>query len=69
MPCIPRVAAPETASVNPRDRRLWFRLGLAQMEQGKQAEARALLTRFLALGPSRYDRQIGMARDRLVQLR
>ncbi len=56
------------ANANPRDPRPWFWLGLAQMEEGKKAEARESLTRFLALAPSRYDRQIGMARDRLAQL-
>lgn len=56
------------ANANPRDPRPWFWLGLAQMEEGKKTEARESLTRFLALAPSRYDRQIGMARDRLAQL-
>jgi Flp pilus assembly protein TadD len=56
------------ATANPRDPRPWFWLGLAQMEEGKKAEARESFTRFLALAPSRYDRQIGMARDRLAQL-
>ncbi|MEO8140399.1 MAG: tetratricopeptide repeat protein [Gemmatimonadota bacterium] len=56
------------AAANPRDPRPWFWLGLAQMEEGKKTEARESLTHFLALAPSRYDRQIGMARDRLAQL-
>ncbi len=56
------------ANANPRDPRPWFWLGLAQMEEGKQPEARESFTRFLALAPSRYERQIGMARDRLAQL-
>lgn len=56
------------AAANPRDPRPWFWLGLAQIEEGKKAEARESLTHFLTLAPSRYDRQIGMARDRLAQL-
>ncbi len=56
------------ADANPRDARAFFWLGLAQMDQGKKAEARAAFTRFLALAPSRYGPQIVMARDRLTQL-
>jgi superkiller protein 3 len=56
------------ADLNPRDPRPHFWLGVSQMEQGKNAEARASFTRFLALAPSRYDRQIAMAKDRLAQL-
>jgi tetratricopeptide (TPR) repeat protein len=56
------------ADANPRDPRPWFWLGLAQIDEGKKPEARASLTHFLALAPSRYDRQIGMAKDRLAQL-
>jgi cytochrome c-type biogenesis protein CcmH/NrfG len=63
------VVAPGAANASPRDRRPWFWLGLAQLEQGRKAEARESLTRFLTLAPSRYDRQIGMGRDRLAQLR
>jgi tetratricopeptide (TPR) repeat protein len=46
---------------NPRDARALFWLGLAQMEQGKKPEAKAI-------APSRYDRQIATAKDRLAQL-
>lgn len=58
----------EAITATPRDSRAYFWLGLAQMEQGKQAEAKATFTRFLALSPSRYDRQIAMAKDRLSRL-
>ncbi len=53
---------------NPRDARALFWLGLAQMEEGKKPEAKASFTRFLAIAPSRYDRQIATAKDRLAQL-
>jgi tetratricopeptide (TPR) repeat protein len=53
---------------NPRDTRALFWLGLAQMEQGKKEAARSTFTRFLELAPSRFDRQITMAKERLAQL-
>lgn len=53
---------------NPRDTRPLFWLGLAQMEEGKHEAARDSFNRFLSLAPSRYDRQITMAKDRLSQL-
>ncbi len=53
---------------NPRDVRSLFWLGLAQMEQGKKDAARASFNRFLAAAPSRYDRQITMAREKLATL-
>jgi Flp pilus assembly protein TadD len=53
---------------NSRDTRALFWLGLAQMDLGKKAEARGSFTRFLELAPSRYDRQIAMAKERLAQL-
>jgi tetratricopeptide (TPR) repeat protein len=58
----------DAIQANPRDSRAYFWLGLAEMEQGKQAPAKAAFTTFLALSPSRYDRQIAMARDRLTRL-
>jgi Flp pilus assembly protein TadD len=56
------------SEANPRDPRAYYWLGLAQMDQGKQAEARATLSRFLELAPSRYERQIAIARERLTRL-
>ena len=53
---------------NPRDVRSLFWLGLAQFDQGKRDAARESLTRFIAVAPSRYERQIGMARERLARL-
>lgn len=53
---------------NPRDVRPLFWLGLVQFDQGKKDAARESLSRFVASAPSRYDRQITMARDRLGKL-
>ncbi len=53
---------------NPRDVRSLFWLGLAQMEQGKKDAAREAFNRFLATAPRRYDRQIGLAREKLATL-
>ncbi|HSB56118.1 MAG TPA: tetratricopeptide repeat protein, partial [Gemmatimonadales bacterium] len=54
---------------NPRDSRAWFWLGMAEMEEGKRDEARDSFNRFVSLAPSRYDRQIVMAKERLAQLK
>jgi tetratricopeptide (TPR) repeat protein len=53
---------------NPRDVRPLFWLGLAQMEQGKKEAAKESLNRFITSAPSRYERQITIARDRLTHL-
>jgi tetratricopeptide (TPR) repeat protein len=58
----------QAVDANPRDSRAYFWLGLSQMDQGKRDAARESFTRFLSLAPSRYDRQIAMAKDRLTQL-
>ncbi len=58
----------DAIAANPRDSRSYFWLGLAEMEQGKQQPAREAFTTFLALSPTRYDRQIAMARERLSKL-
>jgi Tfp pilus assembly protein PilF len=53
---------------NPRDARVLFWLGLCQVEQNKRTEAKATLTRFVAMAPSRWERQIEMANQRLASL-
>lgn len=58
----------EAAVANPRDVRSLFWLGLSQFEQGKRDAARESLSRFVAGAPSRYERQIAMARERLTRL-
>ena len=58
----------QAQEANPRDARVLFWLGLCQIEQKKQTEAKASLTRFVALAPSRWERQIDMAKQRLAGL-
>ena len=58
----------QAADANPRDSRVYFYLGLVLEQAGKKAEARAALTRFTSLAPSRYDRQITIARQHLAGL-
>ena len=58
----------KAAEANPRDARVSFWTGLCQAEQGKREDARASLTRFIATAPSRWDKQINMAKQRLAAL-
>ncbi len=58
----------QALEANPRDVRILFWLGVAQAEQGKKDKARDSFNAFLARAPSRYDRQIAMAHDRLAKL-
>jgi tetratricopeptide (TPR) repeat protein len=53
---------------NPRDARPYFYLGLVLEQLGKPDDARATLTRFTSLAPSRYDRQIAIAKQHLAAL-
>lgn len=56
------------AEANPRDARVPFWAGLCQAEQGKKDAAKASLTRFIALAPARWEKQIAMAKQRLEAL-
>jgi len=58
----------QALELNPRDVRPLFWLGIARQQLGKPGPAREAFTRYVALAPSRYDRQIAMARERLTQL-
>jgi Tfp pilus assembly protein PilF len=58
----------EAIAATPRDSRAYFWLGLAQAEQGKAADAKQAFTTFVAYSPTRYDKQIAMAKDRLAKL-
>lgn len=58
----------QAAEANPRDPRVPFWMGLCQAEQGKREEAKASFNRFLAMAPARWDKQIGMAKQRLAAL-
>jgi tetratricopeptide (TPR) repeat protein len=62
-------ALQRAAEANPRDARVPFWLGICQMEQNKRDDARATLTRFIAVAPSRWEKQIAMANQRLERLR
>jgi superkiller protein 3 len=53
---------------NPRDARVPFWTGLCQAEQGKREEAKASFTRFLAMAPARWEKQVQMAKQRLAGL-
>jgi tetratricopeptide (TPR) repeat protein len=58
----------QAADANPRDPRVPFWAGLCQSEQGKRDEAKASFNRFLVMAPTRWDKQIGMAKQRLAGL-
>ena len=52
---------------NPRDARVPYFLGLAQLALHKTADARVTLQRFMAIAPSRYQAQIREAQDSLAK--
>jgi tetratricopeptide (TPR) repeat protein len=58
----------QAREANPRDPRVPFWLGLACLEAKRPAEAREALTTFLSMAPSRYERQIALAKQRLASL-
>jgi tetratricopeptide (TPR) repeat protein len=58
----------QALEANPRDSRAPYYLGIVQQQLGKPADARAAFERFLLLAPSRYERQIANARQRLATL-
>lgn len=59
----------QAVEASPRDPRPYFYLGLALEQLGQKPEARAELDRFISLAPSRYERQITLAKQRLDALR
>ena len=58
----------QAVTSSPRDARVPDYLGSVEQQLGKAAEARAAFTRFLAIAPSRYERQIADAKVRLAAL-
>ncbi len=58
----------QATDMNPRDARGYFYLGLVLEQMGSKDEARTALTRFTSLAPSRYDRQIVIAKQHLAAL-
>jgi tetratricopeptide (TPR) repeat protein len=53
---------------NPRDVRTYFWLAIALQQLGQNAEARGAYQHFVDVAPSRYERQIALARQRLADL-
>jgi len=58
----------QAAAANPRDPRPPFYLGLVLEQMGQKDEARAAFTQFTVLAPSRYERQINIAKQHLANL-
>ena len=62
-------ALARAAAANPRDARPWYWLGIAHLQENRRDDAKAAFTKFVALAPSRYDRQLATARQRLEELK
>jgi tetratricopeptide (TPR) repeat protein len=58
----------EAIRLQPRDTRAYYWLGIAQQQLGKGPEARASFERFVQLAPTRFERQVTAARQRIAQL-
>jgi tetratricopeptide (TPR) repeat protein len=58
----------QATTVNPRDPRPSFYLGMVLEQMGQKDDARAAFTQFTSLAPSRYDRQITIAKQHLATL-
>ena len=58
----------QAASANPRDARPQFYLGVVAEKLGQSDKARTAFTQFTALAPSRYERQVGIAKQHLASL-
>lgn len=61
-------ALEQALEANARDARPFFWLGLCQAQQGKREAARDSFARFLAMAPSRWEKQIGLAKQRMAEL-
>ncbi|HWH02228.1 MAG TPA: tetratricopeptide repeat protein [Gemmatimonadales bacterium] len=53
---------------NPRDARVPYYLGVVEMQLNDKDDARNALSRFIAIAPSRYERQVADAKKRLDSL-
>lgn len=58
----------DASAANPRDPRAHFYLGLVFEQLGRKDDARNALTRFTTLAPSRYERQVTIAKQHLAAL-
>jgi tetratricopeptide (TPR) repeat protein len=56
------------ADANPRDSRPFFWLGIGYVQLNRIPDARVSFTHFIEMAPSRYEKQIASAKDRLTQL-
>lgn len=59
----------EAAERAPREPRAPYYLGLVQLQLGKGADAKANFERFIQIAPSRFERQIADARQRLAGIK
>jgi tetratricopeptide (TPR) repeat protein len=57
------------AERSPRDPRAAYYLGLVQLQLGKAADAKTNFQRFIGIAPSRYERQIADAQQRVASLK
>jgi Tfp pilus assembly protein PilF len=64
-----RASLEEALAANPRDPRVPYYLGVVAADLGDRDSARSAFERFVAMAPSRFDRQIAVARQRLTALR
>jgi len=58
----------QAMTANPRDVRVPYYLGIVEQQQGNAAGARDAFARFIAIAPSRYERQIADAKQRISTL-
>jgi tetratricopeptide (TPR) repeat protein len=58
----------ESGAANPRDPRVPFYLGTVFKQLGRTGDARVAFTRFIAIAPSRYERQVAVAKQHLAAL-
>jgi tetratricopeptide (TPR) repeat protein len=56
------------ADANPRDSRPLYWLGIGYVQLNRIPDARTSFTHFIEIAPSRYDKQIASAKDRLAKL-
>lgn len=59
----------ESGAANPRDPRIPFYQGLVFENLGRKEDARAAFTKFIAIAPSRYERQVAVAKQHIDALR
>lgn len=62
------IALREATTANPRDPRPFLYLGLLLEQLGRKDEAKTALNQYIALAPSRYERQTAVAKQHLAAL-